>query len=489
MRKRIIKGSSALMAAAMLLSAGCSRSDAPAPGATEPSSKGNVIISTVAEPETKALTEPETKAVTEPVTQPVTEPVTEEPKYEDPAKELTAGILAKNDGKALRGWELDKKMLSGLKKFSVDVFKDCYKAADPAENVLISPESIILALGMTANGAEGKTLSEMLKTITGMEDIDLLNKTLYYYAHPSKPYGVEKDQLKIADSVWIDTSKIAVSPYEDFLNTVRSIYDAQVYGGILSECTDQVNAWVKEHTDDMIEKIVDDISEDVRTILINAVCFDAKWKVAYEDDQVDENGTFTKEDGTEQKAAMLSSTENTYLHDDDTTGFIKYYEGNKYAFMALLPNEGINLSDYISGLTGEKISSLNEKAKRGENIVVSAKIPEFEYDYGTSLVDTLKNLGINEAFDDYSSEITKILKENDDPMHLFISDVIHKTHIELSREGTKAAAVTDVSFEEWSQAEPLETEYYTVYLDRPFVYAILDTESGLPVFMGTVAGV
>ena len=154
----------------------------------------------------------------------------------------------------------------------------------------------------------------------------------------------------------------------------------------------------------------------------------------------------------------------------------------------MLPNVGISLSDYISGLTGEKISSLNEKAKRGENIVVSAKIPEFEYDYGTSLVDTLKNLGINEAFDDYSSEITKILKENDDPMHLFISDVIHKTHIELSREGTKAAAVTAV-IEECSEAVPPETEYYTVYLDRPFVYAILDTESGLPVFMGTVAGV
>lgn len=91
------------------------------------------------------------------------------------------------------------------------------------------------------------------------------------------------------------------------------------------------------------------------------MCFDAKWQEPYEKSQIQEGAAFTAIDGTRQTADLLWSQESLYLSDDNTTGFMKYYDGRRYAFVGLLPNEGVSIADYVAGLTGGKLHALLER--------------------------------------------------------------------------------------------------------------------------------
>ena len=172
---------------------------------------------------------------------------------------------------------------------------------------------------------------------------------------------------------------------------------------------------------------------------------------------------------------MLCSNEKTYVENERAKGFVKRYKGGKYAFMAVLPNDN-NISSYVSSMAKDEIAKLYEGKKRAD---VITKLPSFTYDYDCELSKTLSNMGMSDAFG--NPDFTNMFEKG----NAAISRVIHKTHIELDAKGTKAAAATVVTMKEAAIAiEPDETKQ--VILDRPFVYAIMDTETGLPVFMGTV---
>ena len=108
-------------------------------------------------------------------------------------------------------------------------------------------------------------------------------------------------------------------------------------------------------------------------------------------------------------------------------------------------------------------------------------MPKFKYDYSTCLNDPLKQMGIVDVFDPSKSDLSGIT----DRYKMYISNVAHKTHIEVNEQGTKAAAATAVQLDV-SGAIPADVNQKDITLDRPFAYAIMDTQTGLPVFMGTV---
>ena len=112
-------------------------------------------------------------------------------------------------------------------------------------------------------------------------------------------------------------------------------------------------------------------------------------------------------------------------------------------------------------------------------------MPEFTNDYEVGLGDLLSDLGMEDAFDEDNADFS--LMAQIPGSNIFISKVIHKTHIEVDRNGTRAAAATAVMMDEAACADidPI----VNVYLDRPFIYMIVDTETGTPVFMGTVNSV
>jgi serpin B len=386
------------------------------------------------------------------------------------AADLMEGIQANE----VTGKELDDAFVNSQMRLAVELFRASVNESKD-ENVLISPLSIQLALAMTANGAAGKTKAEIESLLGGDIKLEDLNEYLYTYVN-SLPSG-ETCKLQIANSIWFRDNENRLQVEQGFLQRNADYYGAQAHKTPFDAQTlKDINSWVEDHTDGMIDKILDRIEDDAVMYLINALVFDAQWQTVYNKSQIGK-GTFTNILGEEVSVDMMHSEEMTYLQDSLATGFMKPYQDGKYSFAALLPNEGVDLYDYISGLTGEGLLEVLNNAQSG---TVIATMPKFSYEYDLSMNDALKKLGMPTAFDGKSADFTKMAHSSRG--NIYIGDVLHKTFIAVDELGTKAGAVTKV---EMNDRCALVTEW-VVTLDRPFVYMIIDNETNLPVFIGTV---
>ena len=360
--------------------------------------------------------------------------------------------------------------------FGVRLFKT---SMEEGKNTLISPLSVLYALAMTANGADGETLAQM-EQVLGM-DVDNLNSYMLAYLDllpEAKDY-----KMSLANSIWFkDDPNFAVE--QSFLQTNADYYGAGAYKAAFDEGTrNDINNWVKEHTDGMIPEIIDEIPDEAIMYLVNALAFDAKWADEYEEHQIRE-GRFTMEDGTRQDVDMMHSEEYTYLEDDLATGFIKYYKDRKYAFVAMLPNEGVSVSQYVDSLTGEH---LRELLNNPLDVTVFASIPKFETEYDIEMSEVLQEMGMTDAFDWRVADFSRLGTYNVDGMNICISRVLHKTFISVSEQGTRAGAATAVEMVAEGAMEIVE--FKEVVLDRPFVYMLIDCETNLPFFIGTMMNV
>lgn len=391
------------------------------------------------------------------------DPVTGELKLSN-SVDLMDGVV----GGEVNSRETDDRFIRSQAEFGLRLFKE---SIDDDENSLVSPLSVMLALAMTANGADGETLAEMETLLGGDIPLEELNEYLYTYIK-SLPSS-EKARLEIANSIWFKDDKAAITVKDEFLKKNADYYGASIYKAPFDGTTaEDINNWVKYNTDGMIDKLLEDIPADAVMYLINAVCFDAEWSSPYSDRAVVDD-IFYGLSGT-TVVDMMYSEENLFVSDENARGFIKYYK-NGYSFMAVLPNEGVSLADYIDTLEGDDLLQLYKNA---ESVTVNATLPKFKYEYTVGLMDALKALGMESAFGGGFSEMGESAYGE-----LAIGSVIHKTFIEVDNMGTKAAAVSAVEMAPES-APPTRTE--KVVLDRPFLYAIVDNATGLPVFIGTV---
>lgn len=364
---------------------------------------------------------------------------------------------------------------SAFNDFAVALFKENQINGD---NVLISPLSVLCALSMTANGAKEETLKEMEK-VFGLSASDM-NKYLYSYINGLEQG--EKFSLKLANSLWI-TNDEAFKVNNDFLQINADYHSPEIYSVDFAnaEAVKDMNNWVKENTDGMIPSIIDNpLPQDTLMCLMNALAFEAEWANIYEETQV-QKANFNARNGKSQNVDFMYNEEYKYLRDDESTGFLKYYAGEKYAFAAVLPNEDIKLEDYIKNLSGEKIANLLNAVK-DEKVITS--IPKFEYDYSADITKILMNMGIKTAFNSSNADLTGI--GTWEYGNLFISKVLHKTYISVAEKGTKAGAVTA---EILCGSSAIPEEPHEVYLDRPFMYMIIDCENNVPFFIGTVTSV
>ena len=360
--------------------------------------------------------------------------------------------------------------------FGVRLFQT---SMEEGKNTLISPLSVLYALAMTANGADGETLAQM-EQVLGM-DIEKLNSYMLAYLDllpEAKDY-----KLSLANSIWFkDDPDFVVE--QSFLQTNADYYGADAYKAAFDEATrNDINNWVKEHTDGMIPEIINKIPDEAVMYLVNALAFDAKWDKKYEDYQIRE-GRFTTEDGKRQDVDMMHSEEHTYLEDDMATGFTKYYKDRRYAFVAMLPNEGVTVSQYVESLTGKHLRDL---LSNPQDVTVFATMPKFETEYGIEMSEVLQEMGMVDAFDWQVADFSRLGTYNVDGMNICINRVLHKTFISVTEQGTKAGAATAVEMVAEGAMEM--EEFKEVILDRPFVYMLIDCETNLPFFIGTMMDV
>ena len=393
------------------------------------------------------------------------------------SQELTENIttLTAPDSK------IDEEQISAQSIAGTKLFAQAVASEGPDSNVLISPISVAMALGMAEGGAGGNTLSQMEAVIGGGNTSEEMSRLLYDISTGMK--NSKEADWNVANSIWFkDDGTWEIGP--EFAQKAASWYDAQLWKAPFDDTTiSDINAWVNSQTRGMIPGILDSIPDEARMYIINALAFEAEWMVEYEDNMICEDMDFTNADGSKSKVTMLDSNESAYFELNGGTGFIKNYKGGEYSFMGLLPAEGTDLDDYISSLedSGADISAAIRNMKYGD---VIAEIPEFTIDYGMEMSELLKSMGMSDAFDRAQADLSGIMHPLDGDGHqVWIDRVLHKTHMEVDRKGTRAAAVTAVETCGCTSAEEYIPPVYVI-LDRPFIYGIIDNATGLPIFLG-----
>ncbi len=391
--------------------------------------------------------------------EPPSTPDTEHKETEAPANPTALAAAAKNP----TGAEADARFVNAVTDFSEALFRRC---AEDGKNLILSPLSLTYALTMTANGAYGETLDEFNALNGGIPLADM-NEYLFWNAVTLA--STQNSTVQIANSLWTDTG-FPVNP--QFRWVAQKYYNADAFSKDFADpaTADAINQWVSERTDGMISKVLNAPPADLVMILINTVLFDGKWKTPYLDTALRKD-TFRNADGTESDVTLMYSFESTYFTGDGYAGFTKEY-ADGYRFLALLPDEGTDVYTLAANLDW---SDAIDRALNGSLSSADCFLPKFEAEWDMGLNDILKDMGLVKAFG--GGDLSGLAE--DGRTGLYISNVKQKAKISVNETGTKAAAYT--------QVDMAECVYPRLCLDRPFVYAILDGKTGIPLFMGITA--
>ena len=359
--------------------------------------------------------------------------------------------------------------------FSIKLLKETN--IDNKKNYLISPYSIEIALKMVESGANGNTYDEIHKVIG--------DRTINY---------LENEDIKIANALFIK-EKYKQYIKKDFSNNLVNNYSSEILYDKF-DTPKVINDWVNEKTNKMIPKLLNRMNSDFVLGLANALAIDVKWQNEFE-----ATDTYKEEFKNNKKTTEVDMMHNTYKTEDykyfktdNAQGIILPYvekDGIQLEFVGILPN--IDLYNYINKFDETELYYINNNiTKANDDLWIKLSLPKFEYDYNLeNFKEVLYNLGIKEAFNDEAADFTKMMTKEDmlksGVINLYVGEAVHKTKIELSETGTKAAAVTYFGmFKESAMPIEEEPKIIEIKFDKPFMYMIREKNTNEVLFIGTV---
>ncbi len=372
---------------------------------------------------------------------------------------------------------VDRDLVAAINGMGLDLVQQlCAAAMDPT-NVFVSPLSIALALGMAANGASGKTLAAILKTLH-MDGwgIDAANKGLSGLVHDLHGDSVGAE-LAVANSLWL---RQGLPFRQDYLEAVRAHYQAHVSSLDLraADAADTINAWVAEQTRERIKEIIaPPIDPQAILFLINAVYFKGAWSDPF-DPSATRELPFTRADETAVEAPLMSRR-GSYRHaaGRDYQAVRLPYNGDRLSMIVVVPARGRGLDRWAARLDARAWSNIGTSLLRAEGTVV---IPRFKVAFESTLNEPLSAMGMAIALSPATAQFDRI-HELDVPT--WISQVRHKSFVEVNEEGTKAAAVTSGAMRALAAVPAVPFNFVA---DRPFLYAIQDELTGVLLFVGVM---
>lgn len=356
--------------------------------------------------------------------------------------------------------------------FALNLFRSMASSSSDS-NIVISPMSVSIALGMAWNGAAAETKAEMTALLGMSEMPDSLINQYYEVMQKSLPIIDSSTTVNIANSLWY-TTDFTVKPA--YLNVNKTYFDAQIRSIDFKQswAKDTINDWVDAKTNHLIPDIVESTRDQVM-YLINAVYFKGAWVMPF-DPKKTMTSTFTKQNGGTSEVNMMEMKDTLCYGETDDAQYLDLAYGNgAYSMTLVLPKTGHSTSSVLSALTPE---SLNQIVSGLMKQKVGLYLPRFKVECDFDLIPTLKSLGMKLAFTPFAdfSGISEV--------PTLISDVKHKTYVEVTEKGTTAAAVTSIGFEYTSMPN-----YPQFIVNKPFLFFIRENGSKVILFAGKIANV
>lgn len=364
-----------------------------------------------------------------------------------------------------------KQIVSSSNSFGLNIFKHVYSNAEEGKNIFVSPLSMSFALSMLYNGSATITKDELQQGLgyVGLTDeqVNISNRDLIKALINADP----KVKMEIANSIWYRNTFQAK---QSFLATNKDFLNAEVRSANFDNATkNAINSWVSDATHDKITSIIDEIPNDAIMYLINAIYFKGIWKYTF-DSKNNQMLDFTMLSGSKKRCEFMvqEGTFETLKNELFTAVNMPYGDGN-FSMMVFVPNADKTNKDIIEALNQQNWATWNNSLKRVDKLKIY--FPKFKFSYKNTLNDELYALGMKSMFTD-DADLTGINETED----IYVSEVKHKTFVEVNEEGTEAAAVTSVEIKLTSAiTEPLE-----IKADKPFIFVIKEKQSNALLFMG-----
>jgi serine protease inhibitor len=339
-------------------------------------------------------------------------------------------------------------------------------------NVFISPLSISMALGMTLNGARGTTADSMRATLAlhglTQDDINASYRSLIDLLRGIDPQVT----MGIANSIWY---RPELSVEQPFIDANRRYFDAEVTELDFTDpnAPTRINSWVNTATRGTIPTIIQQIPREMVMYLINAIYFKGSWTTEFDPDST-RSGEFTRRDGgREPIRLMFRSGKFHYYSDSELQAVELPYGYDRYTMTILLPKQGADINGIVGRLDHARWAQITGGLDSADGMVL---LPKLKLTWEERLNDWLRRMGMNVAFDS-EADFTGIDRNGG----LYISEVKHKTYVEIDEKGTVASAVTSVGVGRTSLPQLFEMR-----MDRPFIFAIREKTSGAILFIGKV---
>ena len=355
-----------------------------------------------------------------------------------------------------------------------------------AGSFVCSPLSLQLALAMTANGAEGETLDEMLSVLGyGQDGIDALNA--YARILIEQLPALDKDvTLKLADAILTADNYPLKAPFAETLKTYYYAPAASMSFQDPQKVLEQVNAWARRNTEGLIDPMLKEVTPNAVAFLMNALYFKARWQGGAEYPMFNSDfttpDTFYKTGGTTAQVPYMSTSR--YLPYTDQGAFEMValpYASGKFFLYILLPKEKDGLNALLASLLNKSWNDLISSMKT--DFEVRLRLPKFDVAGDFELSGTLKALGMRRAFDEEGAQFGGMFDVVSPGF--YISRVLQKAKISVAEWGTEAAAVTVV---EMAEKSAMPSKVIQFEANHPFVFVLGEQESGTILFEGVYSG-
>ncbi|MBN2200804.1 serpin family protein [bacterium] len=367
---------------------------------------------------------------------------------------------------------LEKRVSEASNAFGFDLFGEVCRE-EGVKNVFVSPFSVSMALGMTLNGAAGGTETDM-RSVLGFEGMiqDEINAS-YRGLLDLLRAADDETVMEIANSIWY---RLGYPVQPAFIDVNRRYFDAAVREMDFSDpaAPDVINGWISDNTHGRIDRMIEEIDPMTVMFLINAVYFKGTWGYAF-DPKTTRDDFFVPDGGSAVPCRMMSQkAEIGYFRTSDFRAVELPYGNGRFAMALFLPDAASSTDAFISGWTD---SAWRDWKTRFVEREMDLYLPKFKVEYKITLSDALKALGMAVAFGG-RADFSRITGSPGP----YISDVYHKSFVEVDEKGTEAAAVTVVEIRETS----IGPDEGTIRFDRPFAFAIYEKTSGAMLFMGRI---